>query len=113
MSKQFKSKGHLAWVHEFQCCLTATGECSGPIHAHHLLKPWNGGRGMGMKANDRNVVPLCMSHHDELHNRYGNEHQFFADKAFDEDWGKKVATVLWITSPYNQDGATNDFGTRC
>ena len=108
MSKRYENKGHLSYVHEFPCCLQPKGECSGEIQAHHLLKPWDGFRGMGLKATDRNLIPLCFKHHHELHH-VGNELKFFDMKFGDENWGQQVARVLWVTSPHNKDGVKDDF----
>ena len=30
--------------------------CSGGVQAHHLLKPWDGIRGMSIKSNDKNTI---------------------------------------------------------
>ena len=106
MTKLYKNKAHLAWVHDLGCCLrnaeiadAIRPICNGVIQAHHLLKPWNGFRGIGMKASDKNVIPLCFAHHQALHNR-GNEFDFFRLAMGDENYGQKVAEVVWLTSPY-------------
>tara|TARA_Y100001938_G_C8023272_1_gene396539 strand:+ start:329 stop:661 length:333 start_codon:yes stop_codon:yes gene_type:complete len=106
MTKLYKNKAHLAWVHDLGCCLrnakvadALRPSCMGEIQAHHLLKPWNGSRGMAMKASDKNVIPLCFAHHQALHNR-GNELEFFRLAMDDENYGKKVAEIVWLTSPY-------------
>lgn len=93
-----KNKKHLAYIHEQDCCLEHSGGCNGPLHAHHLLKPWNGPRGMGLKAGDENCVPLCMGHHTELHMR-GNEGQFFSDITGDPEFGKRLAEKLFKDGP--------------
>lgn len=56
-----------------------------------------------MKANDKNLVPLCMFHHDQLH-RMGNELEF-SHKHFDWEFQlKHIAQKLWLRSPaYEQD----------
>ena len=102
MKKRYANKKHLEWVHSFDCCLKRFDNCLGAIQAHHLLKPWDGFRGMGMKATDRNLIPLCLHHHTELHKR-GNEKAFFIEKTKDEDFGKNQAESLWEISPHNED----------
>jgi len=104
MSKRYENKKHLAWVHDFPCLLRADGKCSGGVQAHHLLKPWEGPRGMGLKASDRNLIPLCMAHHIALHKR-GNEKSFFREMVDDEEFGQMIARALWFLSPYNADDA--------
>jgi hypothetical protein len=100
--KQYKNKKHLEWIHEFPCALTENKDCLGSIQAHHLLKPWDGFRGMGMKASDKNLIPLCLRHHIMLHKR-GNELKFFEEMSGDEDYGKKIAEYYWNNSPYKED----------
>ena len=107
MTKLYKNKGHLAWIHELGCCLRSTHFkskhfCDGNIQAHHLLKPWDGSRGMGMKASDRNIIPVCMAHHQAIHNR-GDENKFFQLAMNDQDYGRNVAMSLWYSSPFYED----------
>lgn len=81
---------HLDFVRSLPCCL-----CRHPLigkaksHAHHLLRGVT--RGMGMKASDRKVIPLCDLHHFALHadgneTRYLREHgvngPFLADALY-------------------------------
>ncbi len=103
MPKRYTNKKHLSWVHQFECCLQSNGDCFGPVQAHHLLRPWQGVRGMGLKATDRNLIPLCQSHHSMLHNR-GDEQAFFEEQVGDSDFGKTTAESIWSISPYNDDG---------
>jgi len=91
---RFKSKEHLDWVRQLGCSIQSH-ECNGVIQAHHLLKPWDGERGMGMKSNDKNVIPLCYKHHDILHRQFGNEYKFFEHYLGDEEYGKKLAQTLY------------------
>lgn len=44
----------------------APGRCTGPVEAHHA-----GMRGVGQKAADDTVIPLCSGHHRALTNRSG------------------------------------------
>jgi len=103
MPKRYENKRHLAWVHDFPCVLRADGKCSGGVQAHHLLKPWEGPRGMSLKASDRNLIPLCMAHHTALHMR-GNEKAFFSEVIGDDEFGQIIAKALWFLSPHNMDG---------
>ena len=102
MKQNYKNKEHLSWVHEFPCSLRFKKDCFGAVQAHHLLRPWDGVRGMGMKASDRNLVPLCQRHHIMLHKR-GNEQAFFEEMTGDADFGKNTAKEYWDKSPHNDD----------
>jgi hypothetical protein len=55
-----------------------------------------------LKADDRNVIPLCQHHHAELHTRHGSEKSFFNVHARSEDFAKLVAKELWNNSPFNK-----------
>lgn len=89
------------WVKDRNCVLNKG--CSGIVQAHHLLKPFDGSRGMGMKANDKNAIPLCLNHHTLLHTRYGTEANLFNDHGLSELTGMIVAEKLWIKSPHNPE----------
>lgn len=97
---RYTNEKHLSNVREFNCLLESFGRCEGHICAHHLLKPWNGKRGTGLRANDRNVVPMCAKHHTYLHDKHGNELAFFGEMTGDENYGKTIAQSLWLTSPH-------------
>jgi hypothetical protein len=96
--KRYENREHLESVARMQCCLKTfrlATNCSGPTQAHHLLKPYDGVRGMGMRSNDKNVIPLCMKHHQELHTKYGSEKSFFEAYGQEESFGKTVAEALF------------------
>jgi len=86
---------YLEAISEYRCCIWSLA-CDGPTQVHHLLKPWVAGRGMGMRADDRNVVPLCAYHHRELHTKYGNEFKFFEANFLKPTHGQDLAKSLWI-----------------
>ena len=92
---RFKDPRHLSWIRSLGCAAQSLS-CSGPIQAHHLLKPWVGSRGMGMKADDRNVIPLCAHHHQVLHTKYGSEDSFFSIHGRSEGYAKKLAEHLYL-----------------
>ena len=50
---------------------------------------------MSLKANDRNVIPLCLHHHSQLHTKFGDEYQFFASYGLPISFGKDWAKKLW------------------
>ena len=99
MAKRYKNERHLAWVREQGCSLVHNRDCFGTIEAHHLLRPWRGRRGMGRKASDENLIPLCQRHHIMLHKR-GDEDAFFSEICGNSDYGRDVARQSWLRSPY-------------
>lgn len=98
MSRQLKVPNHLDYVRHRPCCLC--GKVG--VEAHHLLRPWSGVRGMGMKAGDQNAIPLCPHHHRALHHA-GNEERFFAEVTGDESFGRLLAMKLWYSSPHYRE----------
>ena len=102
MTKRYENKKHLYWIHT-QMCIVDNHKCSPPIQAHHLLKPFDGIKGMGRKANDKNLVPLCLYHHTELH-RMGSEEKFSLKYFGTDEQIKSYAQHFWLRSPhYEQD----------
>ena len=99
MAKRFHCPKHQAFVRTKPCALCG----SSPVEAHHLLKPWQGFRGTGLKAGDQNLMPLCPYHHRELHMR-GDEMEYFNQEKGDRTFGKVTAMQLWFESPaYKED----------
>tara|TARA_R100000231_G_scaffold107913_1_gene79873 strand:+ start:777 stop:1082 length:306 start_codon:yes stop_codon:yes gene_type:complete len=92
--KRIQSRKHQEFVCSLDCCIKDIS-CQGPIQAHHLLKPWVGSRGIGMRSDDRNVIPLCFYHHAQLHTKYGNEERFFERYFRSRNYGRKLAKSLW------------------
>lgn len=59
---RFRSPAYLAWVRTLPCCV-----CGKPaIAAHHLIGMWNLS-GMGLKAADTFVMPVCDGPGDTCH----------------------------------------------
>ena len=81
-------------VSEMRCCVWDLS-CNGMTQVHHLLKPWIGERGMSLRADDRNVIPLCLHHHQQLHDRFGNEFKFFESHFLAPTFGQVLARRLW------------------
>ena len=61
--QEFQCDVHRKQIKTLRCCIP---ECTklAPSDGHHL-KVW-GERGMGQRATDRWLVPLCRAHHDEV-----------------------------------------------
>ena len=97
---RYTNKPHEDWIHSRVCILSTLSPCYGaPVQAHHLMRPRHGERGMGLRANDRNLVPMCAIHHRALH-MHGDEDAYFLEVTGDDSWGKNSAQFFWLTSPY-------------
>lgn len=96
-TKKIKNKKYLIYVASKQCALELLSHdwCQGAVQAHHLLKPYDGKRGMGMKAGDNNCIPLCQFHHAKLHDSKGNEDEYWRMFGLDTDFGRVQARMLW------------------
>lgn len=99
MTKKYQNAKHLAWIRTLPCLIEKAGYYAhnGDIQAHHLMKPYDGVRGMSLKSNDRNVIPLCQFHHQELHTKYGNEFAFFKAYGLPETFGQTTAKTYFET----------------
>lgn len=72
--RRWENEKYTRWVKAQQCMC-----CNSPADdPHHLIGHGNGG--MGTKAHDLFVIPLCRAHHDALHadtvafeEKYGNQ----------------------------------------
>jgi len=95
MRKPLRSKSHLQAVAN-QPCMVCGNDYG--VQAHHLLKPWIGVRGVGLRASDQNAVPMCHIHHRELHDR-GDEESYFLETFGDMEAGRDKARELWCRSP--------------
>ena len=59
--RRWEKEKYTRWVKTQQCMC-----CNNPADdSHHLIGHGQGG--MGTKAHDLFVIPLCRRHHDELH----------------------------------------------
>ncbi|MCP3459171.1 ERF family protein [Bradyrhizobium sp. CCGUVB23] len=84
-----RSKAHLLFVRDQPCLVCRRTPCD----AHHLkfAQP----RALGLKVSDEFTVPLCRTHHHELH-RHGNERGWWANLQIAP---LPVAQQLWTVSP--------------
>lgn len=115
MAKRYVNKKHLSWVHSLDCAigtffryremmspnstLSMQSPCNAGVQAHHLLKPKFSERGMGRKAGDKDIMPLCFSCHSNLHKR-GNEYKFFEEVTGNAYFGHITVQKVWLSSPY-------------
>ena len=105
---RYQNKTHLGHIRGMVCALfDYSVECIGATEVHHLLKPWHGSRGMGLKANDRNVIPLCHYHHAMLHDQRGNEDSYWTEFQQQISFGRDLALMLWMRSPHYETGESH------
>jgi|TARA_R110000803_G_scaffold34488_1_gene75221 hypothetical protein len=117
MAKRYTNKKHVEWVSSLDCCIAehfqrlkengtlpkdraSCGDYN--IQAHHLLKPIFSSRGMSLRAGDKDVIPLCFTHHNALH-RNGSEFNFFEKTVYNTRFGMAIAEKLWKESPHNKE----------
>jgi hypothetical protein len=86
--KRLRDKGHLRFVAS-KACLVCGREPSDP---HHLrfAQP----RALGMKVSDEFTVPLCRTHHRQLH-QVGDERAWWKQRHIDP---LEIAKSLWSES---------------
>jgi hypothetical protein len=68
-SSRVRDAGYMERVRGLQCLAEmtrVTGECFGPIEAHHM-----GARGLGQKASDSTTCAFCHLHHMQWHSATG------------------------------------------
>ena len=96
--KRIRDPEHLAFVASQPCLICGRR----PAQAHHLrfAQP----RAMAMKVSDEFTVPLCNTHHDQLH-RSGDERAFWAHHGIRDPL--KYAARLWEASRDQRKGTTS------
>ncbi len=84
--RRIRNSGHLALVASKPCLICGRNRA----HAHHLkfAQP----TALGRKVSDEFTVPLCSTHHRELH-QHGDERVWWAAQGID---ALKVAAQLWL-----------------
>ena len=95
--KRVRDPAHLAFVASQPCLICGRR----PAQAHHLrfAQP----RAMAMKVSDEFTVPICNTHHDQLHHS-GDERAFWARHRFLDPL--KYAARLWEASRAQRKGST-------
>jgi Rad52/22 family double-strand break repair protein len=86
--KRIRSKEPLRFVAS-QPCLTCGRS---PVHAHHVRHAQS--RGLSLKVSDEFTVPLCATHHHDIHST-GKEREWWQERNIDP---LKVASALWRQS---------------
>ena len=101
--KRVRDPAHLAFVASQPCLICGRR----PAQAHHLrfAQP----RAMALKVSDEFTVPVCNTHHDQLH-RSGDERSWWTRHGILEPL--KYADRLWEASRHQRKGSTaSDNGT--
>jgi len=99
-SKRIRDKEHLKFVGQQPCLI-----CSRiPSDAHHLRFAQL--RALGRKVSDEFTVPVCRTHHREIH-RFGDEQAWWRRNGLDP---LRTAAALWRTS-HPLPIATNPLGS--
>jgi hypothetical protein len=93
--RRIRDRDHVRYVMK-QPCLVCSRRPSDP---HHLrFAQW---RALGRKVSDEFTVPLCRTHHREIH-RCGDEESWWQNKGLDP---MAAARTLWLeTHPLSTEG---------
>jgi hypothetical protein len=86
--RRLRDKAHLKFVGAQPCLICARS----PADAHHLR--FTQPRAMGLKVSDEFTVPLCRTHHRDIHS-FGDEVAWWEKRAIDP---VATARMLWITT---------------
>ena len=86
--RRLRDKAHLRFVGSQPCLICARS----PADAHHLK--FTQPRAMGRKVSDEFTVPLCRTHHRDIHN-FGDEVAWWERRAIDPI---ATARMLWIST---------------
>ena len=86
--RRLRDKAHLRFVGAQPCLICARS----PADAHHLR--FTQPRAMGRKVSDEFTVPLCRTHHRDIHS-FGDEVAWWERRAIDP---VATARILWIST---------------
>jgi ERF superfamily len=86
--RRLRDKAHLKFVGSQPCLICARS----PADAHHLK--FTQPRAMGRKVSDEFTVPLCRTHHRDIHS-FGDEIAWWERRAIDP---VATARMLWIST---------------
>ena len=100
--RRYRNKNHLRQVAR-QACLICGRQPSDPHHLRYAQP-----RALGRKASDEFTVPLCRTHHREVH-RVGNEQAWWQAVGIDP---LSVAQTLWHRTRENEGRISADEGER-
>jgi Rad52/22 family double-strand break repair protein len=96
--RRLRDRGHLKFVAAQPCLLCGRN----PSDPHHLR--FAQARAQGLKVSDEFTVPLCRTHHRQLH-QAGNEAAWWQDMEID---ALAIAKGLWEESRSTQPSSASD-----
>jgi hypothetical protein len=100
--RRYRNKNHLRFVAR-QACLICGRQPSDPHHLRYVQP-----RALGRKASDEFTVPLCRTHHREVH-RVGNEQAWWQGFGIDP---LSIAQTLWNRTRVNEGHIGTDKSER-
>jgi hypothetical protein len=86
--RRLRDKAHLKFVAAQPCLICGRS----PVDAHHLR--FTQPRAMGLKVSDEFTVPLCRTHHRDVHS-FGDEVAWWERRAIDP---LATSRVLWVST---------------
>jgi ERF superfamily len=95
-----RSKAHLSFVATQPCLICKASPCD----PHHLKMARS--QSLGRKVSDEFTVPLCRTHHQELHQN-GNERAWWQNQGIDP---LPIAATLWARTHAAKSTARKDGG---
>lgn len=89
------AKGFLQWLRGRRCIID-NKDCSGPIVAAHV--DYAGTKGMALKVQDCDAVPMCDFHHKEQHKGWKSFEKKYRIRAIDlarQFWQAWPGRIQW------------------
>ena len=96
--KRLRCKEHLRFVASQPCAICGRS----PSHAHHVRHAQS--HGVGLKVSDEFTVPLCATHHQQIH-ATGKEREWWQQRNIDP---LIIAHTLWQQSRDRHPTASED-----
>ena len=100
--KRIRCKEHLRFVASQPCAICGRS----PSHAHHVRHAQS--RGLGLKVSDEFTVPLCATHHHQIHTT-GKEREWWQQRNIDP---LIIASALWQQSRDRHPTAGEDEASK-
>ena len=100
--KRIRCKEHLRFVASHPCAICGRS----PSHAHHVRHAQS--RGLGLKVSDEFTVPLCATHHHQIHTT-GKEREWWQQRNIDP---LIIARALWQQSRERHPNAGEDEASK-
>jgi hypothetical protein len=101
-TKRIRCKEHLRFVASHPCAICGRS----PSHAHHVRHAQS--RGLSLKVSDEFTVPLCATHHHQIHTT-GKERDWWQQRNIDP---LIIAKALWQQSRDRHPAAGKDEASK-